>query len=150
MTYVIKKEHLKKKLNKNNIESLGYKMNPKLKNHSNFIEVKEIIIIKPSMKEKVLKLSFQVAFRRLFKLVMDILQDDSATEGDTTICLDEIAKMKKILQQKYKNQINKEEYRTMWSKVSLLQKRLQEKIVKQQMYKMYFAEEKEEKKGRGR
>ena len=150
MAYVIKKEHLKKKLNKNNIANLGYKMNPKLKNHSNFIEVKEIIIIKPSMKEKVLKLSFQVAFRRLFKLVMDLLQDDHATEGDTTICLDETAKMKKILQQKYKNQINKEEYRTMWSKVSLLQKRLQEKIVKQQMYKMYFAEEKEEKKGRGR
>lgn len=150
MAYVIKKEHLKKKLNKNNIANLGYKMNPKLKNHSNFIEVKEIIIIKPSMKEKVLKLSFQVAFRRLFKLVMDLLQDDNATEGDTTICLDEIAKMKKILQQKYKNQINKEEYRTMWSKVSLLQKRLQEKIVKQQMYKMYFTEEKEEKKGRGR
>ena len=147
MAYVIKKEHLKKKLNKNNIANLGYKMNPKLKNHSNFIEVKEIIIIKPSMKEKVLKLSFQVAFRRLFKLVMDLLQDDNATEGDTTICLDEIAKMKKILQQKYKNQINKEEYRTMWSKVSLLQKRLQEKIVKQQMYKMYFTEEK---KGRGR
>ena len=150
MAYVIKKENLKKKLNKNNIANLGYKMNPKLKNHSNFIEVKEIIIIKPSMKEKVLKLSFQVAFRRLFKLVMDLLQDDNATEGDTTICLDEIAKMKKILQQKYKNQINKEEYRTMWSKVSLLQKRLQEKIVKQQMYKMYFTEEKEEKKGRGR
>ena len=150
MAYVIKKDNIKNKLNKNNIANLGYKMNPKLKNHSNFIEVKEIIIIKPSMKEKVLKLSFQVAFRRLFKLVMDLLQDDNATEGDTTICLDEIAKMKKILQQKYKNQINKEEYRTMWSKVSLLQKRLQEKIVKQQMYKMYFTEEKEEKKGRGR
>lgn len=149
MAYVIKKEHLKKKLSKNNIENLGYKMNPKLKNHSNFIEVKEIIIIKPSMKEKVLKLSFQVAFRRLFKLVMDLLQDDSATEGDTTLCLDEIMKMKKILQQKYKQQISKEEYRVMWSKVSLLQKRLQEKIAKQQMYKMYYTEEIEEK-GRGR
>ena len=153
MSYQIRKEKNKKNLGKNKPVCQGVKMNPKLRNHRDLIEVKEIIIINPSLKEKVLKLQFQVAFRRLFKIVMDSIEDDG-TIGDTNIVLDEILKAKKILQKKYKNQIKNEEYRMMWNKMSLLEKEITNKIIlqkqRQEMFQMYMEETKEEKKGRGR
>lgn len=153
MSYQIRKEKNKKNLGKKKPVCQGVKMNPKLRNHRDLIEVKEIIIINPSLKEKVLKLQFQVAFRRLFKIVMDSIEDDG-TIGDTNIVLDEILKAKKILQKKYKNQIKNEEYRMMWNKMSLLEKEITNKIIlqkqRQEMFQMYMEETKEEKKGRGR
>ena len=153
MSYQIRKEKNKKNLGKRKPVCQGVKMNPKLRNHRDLIEVKEIIIINPSLKEKVLKLQFQVAFRRLFKIVMDSIEDDG-TIGDTNIVLDEILKAKKILQKKYKNQIKNEEYRMMWNKMSLLEKEITNKIIlqkqRQEMFQMFMEETKEEKKGRGR
>ena len=153
MSYQIRKEKNKKNLGKRKPVCQGVKMNPKLRNHRDLIEVKEIIIINPSLKEKVLKLQFQVAFRRLFKIVMDSIEDDG-TIGDTNIVLDEILKAKKILQKKYKNQIKNEEYRMMWNKMSLLEKEITNKIIlqkqRQEMFQRYMEEIKEEKKGRGR
>ena len=153
MSYQIRKEKNKKNLGKRKPVCQGVKMNPKLRNHRDLIEVKEIIIINPSLKEKVLKLQFQVAFRRLFKIVMDSIEDDG-TIGDANIVLDEILKAKKILQKKYKNQIKNEEYRMMWNKMSLLEKEITNKIIlqkqRQEMFQRYMEETKEEKKGRGR
>lgn len=153
MSYQIRKEKNKKNLGKKKPVCQGVKMNPKLRNHRDLIEVKEIIIINPSLKEKVLKLQFQVAFRRLFKIVMDSIEDDG-TIGDANIVLDEILKAKKILQKKYKNQIKNEEYRMMWNKMSLLEKEITNKIIlqkqRQEMFQRFMEETKEEKKGRGR
>ena len=153
MSYQIRKEKNKKNLGKRKPVCQGVKMNPKLRNHRDLIEVKEIIIINPSLKEKVLKLQFQVAFRRLFKIVMDSIEDDG-TIGDANIVLDEILKAKKILQKKYKNQIKNEEYRMMWNKMSLLEKEITNKIIlqkqRQEMFQRFMEETKEEKKGRGR
>ena len=153
MAYQIRKEKNKKNLGKRKPICQGIKMNPKLRNHRDLIEVKEIIIINPSLKEQVLKLQFQVAFRRLFKIVMDSIEDDG-TMGDANIVLDEVLKAKKILQKKYKNQIKNEEYRIMWNKITLLEKELTNKIIiqkqRQEMLQMYMEETKEEKKGRGR
>ena len=94
MSYQIRKEKNKKNLGKRKPVCQGVKMNPKLRNHRDLIEVKEIIIINPSLKEQVLKLQFQVAFRRLFKIVMDSIEDDG-TIGDANIVLDEVLKAKK-------------------------------------------------------
>ena len=153
MSYQIRKEKNKKNLGKRKPVCQGVKMNPKLRNHRDLIEVKEIIIINPSLKEKVLKLQFQVVFRRLFKIVMDSIEDDG-TIGDTNIVLDEVLKAKKILQKKYKNQIKNEEYRMMWNKMSLLEKEITNKIIlqkqRQEMFQRYMEETKEEKKRRGR
>ena len=153
MSYQIRKEKNKKNLGKRKPVCQGVKMNPKLRNHRDLIEVKEIIIINPSLKEKVLKLQFRYSFRRLFKIVMDTTNEDG-TIGDTKLALDEILKAKKVLQSKYKNQIKNEEYRIMWNKITLLEKELTNKIIiqkqRQEMFQMYMEETKKEKKGRGR
>lgn len=153
MTYQIRKEKKTKNLGKRKPICQGVKMNPKLRNHTDLIEVKEIIIINPSLKEKVLKLQFQVAFRRLFKIVMDNIEEDG-TNTDANIVLDELLKAKKVLQKKYKDQIKNEEYRIMWNKLSLLEKEVKNKLILQKqredMLSLYNEEIKEEKKGRGR
>ena len=154
MSYQIRKEQKSKFLAKKNLQFTGLKMKPKLRDHAQFIEVKEIIIVYPSWQEKAMKLQFQVAYRRLFKLVMDVIEDNGSTAGDTKHALNEIQKKKKILRSKYKNKISNEEYRKMWNKVFLLEKKLTEKIVWQQemtkFIELQLASEKEEKKGRGR
>ncbi len=153
MTYQIRKEKKTKNLGKRKPICQGVKMNPKLRNHTDLIEVKEIIIINPSLKEKVLKLQFQVAFRRLFKIVMDNIEEDG-TNTDANIVLDELLKAKKVLQKKYKDQIKNEEYRIMWNKLSLLEKEVKNKLIlqkqREEMLSLYNEEIKEEKKGRGR
>ena len=153
MTYQIRKEKKTKNLGKRKPICQGDKMNPKLRNHTDLIEVKEIIIINPSLKEKVLKLQFQVAFRRLFKIVMDNIEEDG-TNTDANIVLDELLKAKKVLQKKYKDQIKNEEYRIMWNKISLLEKEVKNKLIlqkqREEMLSLYNEEIKEEKKGRGR
>lgn len=153
MTYQIRKEKKTKNLGKRKPICQGVKMNPKLRNHTDLIEVKEIIIINPSLKEKVLKLQFQVAFRRLFKIVMDNIEEDG-TNTDANIVLDELLKAKKVLQKKYKDQIKNEEYRIMWNKISLLEKEVKNKLIlqkqREEMLSLYNEEIKEEKKGRGR
>ncbi len=154
MVYQVKKDRRKKKMGRKKLTVDGLKMNPKFSHHQNLIEVKEIIVIESSLKEQVLKRQFQVAFRRLFKMVANTLSSDEATEGDIKLALDEILKVKKVLQSKYKHQISNEEYRIMWNKVYLLQKKASERLVwleeLKKNYTMYYQEELEEKKGRGR
>ena len=96
MSYQIRKEQKSKFLAKKNLQFTGLKMKPKLRDHAQFIEVKEIIIVYPSWQEKAMKLQFQVAYRRLFKLVMDVIEDNGSTAGDTKLALNEIHKTEKI------------------------------------------------------
>ena len=154
MSYQVRKENARKSLGKKNPNLNGIKMKPRLKNHVDYIEVKEIIVVYPKFKQTVLKAKFQVAFRRLFKIVMDIYNSSDSTEGDIFLALDEINKMQKILQCEYKHELNNVEYHNMWKKAQLLKQKLEEKLLLEREYRMqlemYLEEQREEKKGRGR
>ena len=104
MAYQIKKEKKKKNLGRKKMNLDGMTMKPKLKAHQNLISVSEIIVIAPSLKKGVIKKSLKLSFRRLFKLVMDTLESADTSEGDILLALDEVAKTKKILQDKYRQE----------------------------------------------
>mgnify|MGYP001622983665 CR=1 FL=1 len=146
MSYKVRKESMRKSLGKKKPNLNGVKMKPKLRNHKDYIEVKEIIVIYPKFKQTVLKAKFQVAFRRLFKIVMEIYNSTDTTEGDVFLALDEINKMQKILQSEYKHEIKMNEYHTMWKKTLLLKQKLEEKLILEREFRMqfdYIFEEKE-------
>ena len=127
MAYQIKKEKKKKNLGRKKMNLDGMTMKPKLKAHQNLISVSEIIVIAPSLKKGVIKKSLKLSFRRLFKLVMDTLESADTSEGDILLALDEVAKTKKILQDKYRQELDQQEYHLMWHKVTLLERELKEK-----------------------
>lgn len=155
MNYTILRESTNRKLKKK-ITLDGFLMKPKMRARESFIEVKEIEILNQDLKENVLKMQFHLAYKRIFKLVMNILESD-ASEGDVALALSEIERMKQILKDKYLQEVSKNEYRSMLRKVDILESNLKEKVlVQQRMNEMIWnmmhvpQEDLEEKKGRGR
>ena len=125
--YAIQKDAIFKKVGRTKMTIEGYEMKPKLKPHKSLITVSEIIVVSPKLHEAVLKKQFNTAYKKIFKKVMLIIDDNDSTSTDTMLALDEVAKMKAILKEKYKQYISNKEYRNMWKKVSFLQVELQKK-----------------------
>jgi len=155
MNYTVDKVNTNKKLKKKIIFE-GYSMKPRLKTRKDFVEVEEIVIIEPSLKKKVLKTQFAVAFKRMVKLVMNTVDGDE-TSGDMKIAFSELERMKRILKDKYKRELSAREFSNMWRKVNMLEDELNAKIIEQEKMKqmlwhnmMVGSQELEEKKGRSR
>ncbi len=156
MYYIVDRGSIKRKLKKN-LTLDGFMMKPKMRLRKDFIEVKEIIILDRTLTDNVLKMQFQVAFKRLFKMVMNIMESDDASESDMNLALSEIERTKQVLKDKYAQVISQNEYRRMRRKVTILEKQLREKIIIQQRFREMMwsmmqtrQENLEEKKGRGR
>jgi len=156
-SYRLEKEIQEKKIIKKKISKTGLHMKPKLKERKDFVLVKEIIIVNPTLQEKVLKMQFNLAFRRLLKLVIEVVEDETATSGDVGVALSEVERMKNVLKDKYKKNVSSKEYFSMWRKAEYLEQELEKKaIVIKQVEKMYFKKmitnslEPEEERGRGR
>ncbi len=156
-SYRLEKEIQEKKIIKKKISKTGLHMKPKLKERKDFVLVKEIIIVNPTLQEKVLKMQFNLAFRRLLKLVIEVVEDETATSGDVGVALSEVERMKNVLKDKYKKNVSSKEYFSMWRKAEYLEQELEKKaIVIKQVEKMYLKNmmtnfiEPEEERGRGR
>lgn len=156
-SYRLEKEIQEKKIIKKKISKTGLHMKPKLKERKDFVLVKEIIIVNPTLQEKVLKMQFNLAFRRLLKLVIEVVEDETATSGDVGVALSEVERMKNVLKDKYKKNVSSKEYFSMWRKAEYLEQELEKKaIVIKQVEKIYFKKmitnslEPEEERGRGR
>ena len=156
MYYIVDRGSIKRKLKKN-LTLDGFMMKPKMRITKHFIEVKELIILDRTLTDNVLKMHFQVAFKRLFKMVMNIMESDDASESDMNLALSEIERTKQVLKDKYAQVISQNEYRRMRRKVTILEKQLREKIIIQQRFREMMwsmmqtrQENLEEKKGRGR
>ena len=152
-TYKLEKTKTEKKLSKKKIVVNGLTMNPKFKNHPSLVKVEEIIIVNQTLKEKVLKVQFNVAFRKLLRLVMDVSEGGSDT--DIGLAINETEKMKKILKEKYEKEIDAIEFHRMWQKAELLESDLRRKLVEQRkleelFYRQNMPYEWEEERGRGR
>jgi len=152
MVYFIEKEEKVKKIGRKKLKWNGYSMKPKMKERDCFIEVKEITIVNPALKEKVLKTQFHHAFKRMLKLVINTC-DDETSQGDINMALSELERTKKILSEKYKQELAMEDFLNMWKKVEYLES----KLLMQIEYKRYIKEQNmlekeavEETKGRGR
>lgn len=138
MNYCVVKIFDVRKLDKKKLNIDGYKMNPKLKSKTDFIEVNHIIISNDNLQQNILNRQFQIAYRRLFTIVMNIIESTDATEGDAKLALNEITKMKKVLVAKYKQRVHKKNYRAMWRKTEILEQKLQEKLMIQQSNRLFI------------
>lgn len=127
--YSVIKENKLKKIGRKKIHLDGYCMNLHLKKIHHLIEVKEIMIFNESLKKNVIQRQFNIAYKRLFKMVMELCQDDEDSSGNTEILLSEVERMKAILKDKYQQEISNKEYFNMMKKACLLETELQNRLV---------------------
>ncbi len=132
----------------------GVVMRPKLRARDDFIEVKEIVIVNPKLKKKVLKMQFHVAYKRLLKMVMDVSGED-ASDADIQIAFSEIERMKRVLKDEYQKHLQTKEYYTYFEKACFLEKQLRAKVIEQQQIKemiyrtmMFMGDEENKKRSR--
>lgn len=123
----------------------GYDFKPKNKlSKEDIINVDEMVIINPSLIEKLISKKCKKTLERILKLISFIYDDDETGEESVTLALNEIAKFKELLDTKYKEYMKEKEYKLMLKKLEILENEVK-------LRKLYLnSKENIEKKSKGR
>lgn len=154
--YIIKREEEPKTVKELNVSKNGYKMKPKLKKRKSLIDVKEIIIINPSLQSKVCRIQFNIIFRRLTMIIKNFIEENDGDDGDAIIAMNELERLKLLLLDHYLHYLSKAEVKKMLKKISVLENQLKSYVINYQVHQQQLLYEEqmlnmeEEKKGRGR
>ena len=127
----------------------GFSIKPKSTfNTDNMINVEKMVIISPSLIEKLIDKKCQRTLNKILKmtaLIYDNDEDDDA-DGQLELLLNEIEKFKELILSKYKDYMKEKEYKLMIKKLDILQNE-----VKLRRLALRTKEEKKEvKKNKGR
>ena len=151
-SFLLKKDEKTNEILIMDYEDKGYTFKPgnKSKNH---LKVNQITIIKPSMIDAILTTKFNKKYRRLVMIVFNILQssDEDTTEGDIMIALDEIAKLREIILNKYQKFLSHEKEEKFIKQLRILENELRAKQINIRMNmlnNMYAYEEEQSRGGR--
>ncbi len=130
-SYLIKKDKYSGEIVYMEYDLEGYKFNPKNDGSKPYIKVNSVTIYKPEMIDHLLSRKFQRKFDRLSEIIVRFLyneDDDGTDEGDYFILLDEVARLKSIVDLKYKKFLKNEEYKDYIHKLTFLDNQLRQKI----------------------
>lgn len=152
--YFLKRDHCIKKIISFPENLNGFRMKPKLKKRKSLIDIQEINLIEETLKERIIKTQFNIVYRRLFTMLLDIAESSDTTTGDCIIALNEISKVESMIEKKYQKELNLSETNKMKKKLLLLKQEAERKkieirsfeLVKEMAKPKVYAEEK----GRGR
>ena len=103
----------------------GYDISPK-KNVKimDAINVNKVVIINPTLANKVAKKKVDLKFRKLVELLNTIFESDDDTGSNYHQGLDELEKLKEELMDKYKKHLTSEEFDLMEKKLGILEHEL--------------------------
>ena len=119
----------------------GYDITPK-KNAKieDAINVNKIVIINPTLANKVAKKKIDLKFRKLIELLNIIFESDDDTGEAYHQGLDEVERLKEELIDKYKKYLDSEEYDTMEKKLGILEHELKIRLFYLEKDKAYEEE----------
>lgn len=146
-SYLLKKDDREFKIQEISEDFKGYTFKPNVKAKSNFIKVNKITIVNRSMIDGILTTKFDKKYRQLVMIVFNILQssDEDTTEGDIMIALDEVAKLREIILNKYQKFLSHEKEEKFVKQLRILENELRAKQINIRMNmlnQMYCEEEK--------
>lgn len=124
--YVIKKDAKTDVITYMEYEKLkGLSVKPK-KNISfeDMINVEEMIIINPSLIEKLISKKCTKTFDRIIKMI-SVVSDDEDDDSGYSLILDEIARFKNLLISKYQDYMEEKEYELTLKKLKLLKEEVE-------------------------
>lgn len=129
-SYFIKKDKSTGEIIYMEYDLQGYKFNPRKTTDKPYISVKSVTIYKPEMIDHLLARKFQKKFDRLSQIILRFLyqDDDECDEGDFMIILDEIARLRSVVELEYKKYLKNEEYKDYIHKLTFLDNQVRQKL----------------------
>ncbi len=99
----------------------GLKMKPKKSaSFEDMISVNEVIVINPSLIEKLIDKKCSRTFSKIIRM-MSIVSDDEDDDSGYMLILDEIERFKNLIVNKYKSYMEEKEYNILLKKLELLE-----------------------------
>ncbi len=126
--YMIKRKNKNKRLAKKIKNEIGYEFKPNIHNKE-LIQISNLFILDEKLVHNILLKKTENAFRRLASITLSVVEDEDATSADAIIALDEIAKQKSILLNKYQLYLKKEEQEKMLKRLKMLEIKLKERLL---------------------
>lgn len=128
--YMVRKDSQTGKIIYMEYDLEGYKFMPKNNPDRPYISVNSVTIYEPKMIDNLLSKKFSKKFDRLSQIIMNFLfqDDDASDEGDFMILLDEVARLKSVVELKYQKFLSNEEYKDYIHKLAFLDGQLRQKI----------------------
>ena len=117
-----KKDIVKMKITK------SYTLNQKTNTYRG-IKLKEVTIYDEDKIQDIIIHNYKIKYQRILQIIHDLSSTDNASESDYMICLDEVEKLKAILNFKYQKFLKKEVYEYFLDKLLFFEKILNEKII---------------------
>lgn len=128
--YLVVKDKDKKEIIYMEYDKLeGMDITPKKKNRfEDLIQVNKLVLIQPTLIEKLVHKKVDRHFKRLLKLVTVILDTDDDTGTALREGLNEIEKFRLEIKNNYREYMTKEELHMLAKKLTILQEELKQKI----------------------
>ena len=121
MKYVIDKKQEKMKLMYYDVKMDGLDVEP-INNVKNLnIKAKKVKLIDKKLRESYIKQRINKKIDKIISFMMRIINDDDTSEDDVGIVLDEMNRLKGIIVNKYKEFINASEYKSLLSKLIMIE-----------------------------
>ena len=124
MRYVIEHKGEEKKLTYHNVKIVGLSVTPKNNVKDLTIKADKIILIDPNLCETYIRRRINKKIDKVIKFMIKILNDEDTTDGDAGLVLDEVNKLKGIIINKYKEYMLESEYKTLLTKLILIEEEL--------------------------
>ena len=123
-SYLIKKDEKSNEIIYMTYDFDGYSFKPK--NKKNHLNVNNIMIVKPDMISKILRIKFNKLYQNLENVVLGYLaSDDEEDDGTCEILLDEVDRLRSIYQKQYEKYLKKLENIKFLEKLNFLYKELE-------------------------
>lgn len=108
----------------------GFEFNPKRKLNKEAISVNKMIIIKPSMIEKILRKKIKNKLNLYLKLIIKYIESDDGEDGETLReALNDVTRYKSIVEYKYKKYLDKKYFEILMKKIAVLEYELNLKLM---------------------
>lgn len=129
-SYLIKKDQKTGEIIYMEYDLEGYKFKPRNSRTQPYVSVKSVTIYKPEMIDHLLAKKFEKKFDRLAQIILKFLyqDDDECDEGDFIVLLDEVARLRSVVEIQYKKFLKIEEYKEYVAKLTFLDNQIQQKL----------------------
>ena len=121
MKYVIDKKQEKMKLMYYDVKMDGLDVEPINNVKDLNIKAKKVKIVDKKLRESYIKQRINKKIDKIINFMMRIINDDDTSEDDVGMVLDEMNRLKGIIVNKYKEYINASEYKSLLSKLIMIE-----------------------------